>query len=222
MAIGSEKSVYPPARLLQVLSKSLSDAGDVVTQHTAQLRPYRIQTTGHASLPLGASPSIDFIAPVPGNPISRQLDMTNPHPWLDVSAYPILVVRYPASADRPEAAVEVQEFYDAFCAWADSHQAPYTVIADTTAMKTIPSALVRAAVGKGEARTAEFEARLNQGTAVIVTNAITRGVATAVFWLSPPAYPMRLFTGFDDALAWVLTRLDGAGLQRPPTLPHAI
>jgi hypothetical protein len=33
---------------------------------------------------------------------------------------------------------------------------------------------------------------------------------------------MRLFTGFDDALAWVLTRLDGAGLQRPPTLPHAI
>jgi hypothetical protein len=148
--------------------------------------------------------------------------MANPHPWLDVSAYPILVVRYPANSDRPEAATEVEQFYDAFCAWADSRQVPYTVIADTTMIKTIPSALVRAAVAKGEARTAEFEAKLNHGTAVIVANDITRGVATAVFWLSPPAYPMRMFANFDDALAWVLTRLDDAGLQRPTALPIAI
>jgi hypothetical protein len=149
--------------------------------------------------------------------------MANPHPWLDVSTYPILVVRYPANSDAPEAAAQVDDFYDAFCAWADRHrEAPYTVIADTTKIQAIPSALVRAAVAKGEARTAAFEARLNKGTAVIVTNSITRGVATAVFWLSPPAYPMRLFGTFADALAWVLTRLDGHGLHRPATLPRAI
>jgi hypothetical protein len=149
------------------------------------------------------------------------LTMANPHPWLDVSAYPILVVRYPANADRPESAHEVEEFYDAFCAWADSRELFYTVIADTTPIKNMPSALVRAAVAKGEARTAEFEARRNKGTAVVVENAIMRGVATAIFWLSPPVYPMRVFATFDEALAWILTRLDAVGLQRPATPPRA-
>jgi hypothetical protein len=154
--------------------------------------------------------------------MSRQLTMANPHLWLDVSAYPILVVRYPANSDTPEAAAEVGHFYDAFYAWASSRQAPYTVIADTTAVKTMPSALVRAAVAQGEARTAAFEARLNKGTAVVVANGVMRGVATAIFWLSPPSYPMRVFATFDDALAWVLTRIDSQGLQRPATLPGAM
>jgi hypothetical protein len=154
--------------------------------------------------------------------VSGNSTMANPHPWLDVSTYPILVVRYPADADRRESATQVDQFYDAFCAWADARQVPYTVIADTTAIKTMPSALVRAAIAKGEARTAVFEARLNKGTAVVVANNITRGVATAVFWLSPPAYPMRVFATFADALAWILARLDSHGLQRPATLPRAI
>src|SRR5882757_6629624 len=134
--------------------------------------------------------------------------MANLHPWLDVSTYPILVARYPADANTPEAAAQVDEFYDAFCAWASRSEVLYTVIADTTQIKTFPSALVRAAVAKGEARTAAFEAKRNKGTAVIVANHITRGVATAVYWLSPPTYPTQLFATFDDALAWVLTRLD--------------
>jgi hypothetical protein len=144
------------------------------------------------------------------------------HPWLDVSTYPILVVRYPANSNTPEAAAQVQDFYDAFCAWASRSEAPYTVIADTTKIKTIPSALVRAAVAKGEAGTAAFEAKRNKGTAVVVANDITRGVATAVYWLSPPTYPARVFASFDVALAWVLTRLDVEGVQRPAKLPCAI
>lgn len=147
--------------------------------------------------------------------------MANLHPWLDLSTYPILVVRYPANSNSPEAAVEVEAFYDAFCAWASRSEAPYTVIADTSMIKTIPSALVRAAVAKGEARTAAFEAKRNKGTALVVTNDITRGVATAIYWLSPPTYPMRVHASFESALAWVLTRLDEAGLQRPVTLPRA-
>jgi hypothetical protein len=148
--------------------------------------------------------------------------MTNPHPWLDVSAYPILVVRYPADANSPEAAAQVDEFYEAFYVWATTRQAPYTVIADTSMIERIPSAVVRAAVARGEARTAAFEAQLNKGTAVVVVNDFTRGVATAVYWLSPPTYPTRLFATFDNALAWILTQLDAAGLQRPATLPRAM
>jgi hypothetical protein len=148
--------------------------------------------------------------------------MANLHAWLDVSTYPILVVRYPANSNTPEAAAQVQEFYDAFCRWADRSEDPYTVIADTTAIKTIPSALVRAAVAKGEARTAAFEAKRNKGTAIVVANHITLGVATAVYWMSPPTYPTRVFATFEGALAWILSRLDGEGLQRPAELPCAI
>jgi hypothetical protein len=125
--------------------------------------------------------------------------MANLHPWLDVSTYPILVVRYPANANTPEAADQVDAFYDAFCAWASRSEAPYTVIADTTKIKTIPSALVRAAVAKGEARTAAFEAKRNKGTALVIANDLTRGVATAIYWLSPPTYPTELLATFDSA-----------------------
>jgi len=148
--------------------------------------------------------------------------MAKLHPWLDVSTYPILVARYPANSNSPEAAVEVENFYDAFCDWASRSEAPYTVIADTTLIKTMPSALVRAAVARGEARTAAFEARRNKGTAIVVANHITRGVATAVYWLSPPAYPTRMVATFDAALAWVLSRLEDEGLRRPAELPRAV
>jgi hypothetical protein len=146
--------------------------------------------------------------------------MANLHAWLDVSSYPILVARYPADSNSPEAAAEVEKFYDAFCEWASRSDAPYTVIADTTLMNRIPSAVVRAAVAKGEARTAAFEARRNKGTAIVVANQITRGVATAVYWLSPPTYPTRMFATFDAALDWILRRLDDEGLPRPAKLPR--
>ena len=145
----------------------------------------------------------------------------NLHPWLDISTDPILVVRYPANSNTPEAAAQVKEFYDLFCAWVDRTRDPYTVIADTTAIEALPSARVRAAIAEGEARTAAFKGNRNKGTAVIVANRVTRGLVTAVYWLSPPTYPVQLFATFDEGLAWVLTRLDSEGVQRPHQLPRA-
>ncbi|HEX2570721.1 MAG TPA: hypothetical protein VH877_14285 [Polyangia bacterium] len=39
--------------------------------------------------------------------------------------------------------------------------------------------------------------------AVVVSSAIERGIVTAVLWVSPPPFPVRVFTSPTDAETWV-------------------
>ena len=53
-------------------------------------------------------------------------------------------------------------------------------------------------------RATEAEATRNcAASAIIVSNAIMRGVMTALHWLKPTGYPERSFTDIGEAEAWV-------------------
>ncbi|HEX3597591.1 MAG TPA: hypothetical protein VHU80_20925, partial [Polyangiaceae bacterium] len=51
----------------------------------------------------------------------------------------------------------------------------------------------------------------NRGSALVVPNAVVRGLVTAVFWLKQPRFPTECFSTYDEAVAWARARL----AQRP-------
>jgi hypothetical protein len=53
--------------------------------------------------------------------------------------------------------------------------------------------------------------RLNRGCGFAFASAITRGLLTAVHWISPPPYPHSISATRDDAIRWCLDRLVRAG-----------
>lgn len=65
----------------------------------------------------------------------------------------------------------------------------------------------RFAAADVERRRSRDEGRLC-GVAIVTKSVMARGVATAVFWLSPPYYPIETFAHVTEALRWLRERID--------------
>lgn len=53
----------------------------------------------------------------------------------------------------------------------------------------------------------------NAGAAIVIPNAMVRGVVTAVYWIKPPVYPYQFVQRLDEALVWVTDSLKRRGVS---------
>jgi hypothetical protein len=86
-------------------------------------------------------------------------------------------------------------------------QTPYAWVVDVGGLLRV-TAKQRRMFAEFEDRTKEQDAKLCAGAAIYAPTAFTRGLVTAVFWLSPPAYPTKIVASFEEAEAWARAKLD--------------
>lgn len=53
------------------------------------------------------------------------------------------------------------------------------------------------------------------GLAFVTRSPITRGIITAIFWFTPPPYPVKTFAREEQAITWAAKRLDATRHLRP-------
>jgi hypothetical protein len=124
------------------------------------------------------------------------------HPWIDASRAPLYVVTYPeAPSDREvlEGHQAIEEIYRR----ADS---PLAWVVDARRVnKATP--VQRRMVAEHEERTRALAEKFNAGLALVITSRLVRGMVTAVYWMSPPVYPYKIFDDMDRAQQWALQQL---------------
>lgn len=82
---------------------------------------------------------------------------------------------------------------------------PYALIFDLTGVM-MPSPIQRKKLSQ-HVRTQEDAIRRNvRGIALVAPSALTRGIATAVFWVAPPPTEWRVFDLLAEATRWAKTR----------------
>lgn len=124
------------------------------------------------------------------------------HPWLVVERAPLLGTVFPGAATDEE----TRAYCDALHALYSGLSHPVAWVLDASAVRTVPASQ-RAIFANNEVRTRAAAVQWNRGTAFIVTNAFVRGVLSAVYWASPPAYPYKIFSHRQDAEAWAMAQL---------------
>jgi hypothetical protein len=84
---------------------------------------------------------------------------------------------------------------------------PYAIVIDATAMGSTDAFLRK--------RYAEFIAtngatlkRLCKGAAVVLNSSLTRGVITAVMWMTTVPFPHKVFGDRAEAIAWAKQQID--------------
>jgi len=126
------------------------------------------------------------------------------HPWVDESEAPIYRTTFPATTTDAE--------LSAFCArlheWGRKVRYPIAWVVDISRVREVP-ATQRKIFARHLEDFESFERRWNRGSALVVPNALVRGVVTAIFWLKKPVYPCELFAEPREARAWARARLQG-------------
>lgn len=122
--------------------------------------------------------------------------------WIDSTRAPLYVWTFPEEAtdDELEASCRARE------AWAARVSYPVAWVVDLSRTKKVTAAQ-RRVVGAHLKHFSECDRLYNQGSAIVVPNPLVRGVVTAVFWLSPPDFPHRLFASRPEAEQWATERL---------------
>ncbi len=120
------------------------------------------------------------------------------HPWVDSSAAPIYRVTFPVSAS--------DEQLLAYCRSVESwsNQVSYGVawLMDLSQVEQV-SAQQRATFAKFMEAMGAFDRRYTKATAMILPNALLRGVATAIFWLYAPPFEHKTFSDCGAGRAWL-------------------
>ena len=129
------------------------------------------------------------------------------HPWLKQVEATLFVQQYPRRASDDElvdvlAAIERLVF---------SLRSPYGWIVDLGGVMTA-SASQRRLFSEHEDRTKEHDKQWNAGAALLSRSAITTGIITAVFWLSKPSYPTKVFSDIREAEGWARAQLKARGV----------
>jgi hypothetical protein len=133
------------------------------------------------------------------------------HPWWSGEEAPLLKLNIPEEVSDEE----LEAAFAAYHAWLrDEVDEPYGVIVDVGRLVTA-TATQRKIVADYEKKNATCEARFSTGQALIVPNPVLRGMVTAIYWLSSPAYPHRFFATRFEGRAWALEDLE-RGLEAWP------
>lgn len=80
--------------------------------------------------------------------------------------------------------------------------APFGLVVDVQRPLAF-SAVQRKMIADVEKSYRHVDRRYNGGQAVVVPTAVARGVLTAVYWLSPPVYPVQAVATLEEGLEWV-------------------
>jgi hypothetical protein len=86
---------------------------------------------------------------------------------------------------------------------------PYVLIFDLS-HAAIPDAVQRQKLSAHVRDNDREIRRWVRGVGVVLTSSLVRGVVTAIFWVSPPPIPSKIFSTQSEAAEWAQSLIDGA------------
>jgi len=125
------------------------------------------------------------------------------HPWISHELMPIYRWTFPKEVTDEE----LSAVFRAREEWAPRVDYPVAWIVDLSNVIYAP-ATQRKAFAEHLKRFEAHGPRWNAGSALIVPSAWLRGLVTAVFWLSPPKFPQKLFSRSLEAEIWAKAQLE--------------
>ncbi len=135
-----------------------------------------------------------------GKPETRYLEID--HPWISHDIMPIYRWTFPKEATD----AELDACFRAREEWGARAEYPVAWVIDLSNIRKA-TATQRKAFGEHLKRFEDYNVRWNTGSALIVPNAWLRGLVTAVFWISPPKFPNKLFSGAEEGERWARKQL---------------
>jgi hypothetical protein len=130
------------------------------------------------------------------------------HPWLKQVEATLFLQQYPRTGTDEE----LKGMIDAVERLVFSLNSPYAWLVDLGGVLGAPASQ-RRLFSEHEDRTKEHDRKFNAGSALLSRSAITTGIITAVFWLSKPSYPTKVFSDVRDAERWARTQLKERGVD---------
>lgn len=135
------------------------------------------------------------------------------HPWVDETDAPIYVLRFPSEASDDELEIYYRAL-EAFYRGLD-HPIGWVVELGNVLKQT---ASQRRIVSEQVTKLAVYERKWVCGMGIVANSAVTRGIITAVFWVSKPGCPYQVFKDSHPARLWVQQRF-GAPLTVSQPVP---
>jgi hypothetical protein len=126
------------------------------------------------------------------------------HPWIDSSSAPLYTVVFPQAADD----AEVVSFGAVREEWAKRAHYPVAWVVDLSHLVTA-TAKQRRLFSEHLGRFEPHDIAYNRGSALVVPNAVLRGIVTAVFWMKRPQFPNECFATLGEARSWAKVQLRG-------------
>lgn len=129
------------------------------------------------------------------------------HPWLKQIEATLFLQQFPRTANDREL-VEMLALVERL---VFSLRSPYAWIVDLGGVMAA-SASQRRLFSEHEDRTKDHDKQFNAGAALLSRSAITTGIITAVFWVSRPSYPTKVFSDIREAEGWARAQLNARGV----------
>lgn len=129
--------------------------------------------------------------------------IASPHPWLDVTRAPVYVACIPHRVQY----AELIEHFQAVEAFLRARPERYAYVSDFSFVQSA-TATQRRIVADADKRLQDFDKQWLAGMALVAKSALMRGAVTAVYWLTPPVYPYRVFSNLTEAIVWARNQLE--------------
>lgn len=126
--------------------------------------------------------------------------------WIDESRAPLYLLSFPKDPTDEQ----LQEMCTARERWAARARFQVAWVCDTTNLGNA-TAKQRRMLGEHLERFEPHDLAWNQGSAIVVPNALLRGIVTAVFWVKSPRFPHQSFATREEAIVWATQRLAEGG-----------
>jgi hypothetical protein len=124
------------------------------------------------------------------------------HAWVDASQAPLYGLVFPKITDD----AELLGFCSVREEWAERARYPVAWVVDLSGI-VHATATQRRLFSEHLSRFEHHDVAYNQGSALIVPNAVLRGLVTAVFWMKRPGFPNECFPTREEATAWATAQL---------------
>jgi len=124
------------------------------------------------------------------------------HPWVDASRAPLYTLVFPKAAED----ADVVSFATAREEWAKRAHYPVAWVVDLSNLLTA-TPKQRRLFSEHLSRFEPHDIAYNRGSALVVPNAMLRGIVTAVFWMKRPRFPNEFFATPAEARRWAEAQL---------------
>jgi hypothetical protein len=133
------------------------------------------------------------------------------HKWVTVIEAPLYHQVLPSEATDEELAEMLAEVERITM----TIESPLGWVTDVSNILKV-TARQRKMYAQSDARLKAWDAQWCTGTAIICTGAFTRGIVTAVHWMTPPVYPFRIFGNRREGERWARRQLINRGITISP------
>lgn len=130
------------------------------------------------------------------------------YPWLDQIEATLFLQRFPKSATDQELSEMVRAIEQLIILISSSYA--WVLDLDDVIKASVSQ---RRLFAERERRTKERDTKLNAGSAFYAQSSFTGGIVTAVFWLSQPVHPTKVFTDIQDTERWARYQLKEQGVS---------